>query len=164
MDGSIFTECSSRSAYLASYLYPSMFTAADSSTWKIETSHDQYIELSIIDLNIPDRTKTGTYLEVFDIDRHGKRIASFGRFTEYTQPRAGVKSSWNVMEIEFRVGKNGRGRGFFGYYEAKRFQSFQEFYISINIHSSVSVAGKCYHSRNKFTLFFFLRQHQIERV
>lgn len=97
-----------------------MLTSSELNTWKIRVYHGQYIELYFIDFNTPDFTKTDAYIEVFDSDKMGHRSGSLGRFI--TMPYTSVKSSWHVMDVEFRGGSEVGGRGFFGRYEAKRFE------------------------------------------
>ena len=120
IDGNIYTSCTVQSAYLASYLYPSQYTTSDSNTWKIEVQSGQYIELYVLDLDIPNYFNMVSFIEVFDMDLEGKRKGSLGRFDKSTMPHFCLKSSWHSMEIEFRILDSVIfGNGFFGRYEAK---------------------------------------------
>ena len=103
-----------------------MLTISQSNIWKTEGQPGQYIELYIIDLNVFGETRTDTFIEIFDVDKSGKKRESLGRFTK-TIPHNTLKSSWHRMEMEYRIVSGVNGRGFFGRYETKRFQQFQTF-------------------------------------
>lgn len=125
-DGSVHMECKLKSAYVGSYLYPSIWTTSESNTWKLEGQPGQYIELYIIDLHVVGLTRNDTFIEIFDLDKSGERRESLGRIYN-TLIHKTLKSSWHRMEIEYSIGSGVTGRGFFGRYETKGFQPFQNF-------------------------------------
>ena len=100
---------------IASYLYPSFYTRIDTNTWKIVGKKGQYIELTIIDLDIEIEDEIDSFIEIFDISLHATN-SSFGRLYDQDRESAHYKSSWHMMDIKFRVGNNLSGRGFFGRY------------------------------------------------
>jgi hypothetical protein len=57
-----------------------------------------------------------SFVEVFDIGLNKERSSSMGRFTKVTKPHVDLLSSWHMMDVEFRVGSDLTGRGFFGLY------------------------------------------------
>jgi len=100
---------------IASYLYPSFYTRSDTNTWKIEGRIGQYIELTVIDLDIENQDNIDSFIEIFDISLDATK-SSFGRLYRKGIKSTQYKSSWHMMDIEFRVGNELTGRGFFGRY------------------------------------------------
>ena len=100
---------------IASYLYPSFYTRSDTNTWTIEGRIGQYIELTIIDLDIQIEDNINSFIEIFDISLDTMK-SSFGRLYRKDLGNTHYKSSWHMMDIEFRVGNKLAGRGFFGRY------------------------------------------------
>jgi hypothetical protein len=98
---------------IASYLYPSFYKRLDANTWILEGRKGQYIELTVIDLDIDI---FGSYIEMFDISLEGTK-SSFGRLSRKGIESTHYKSSWHMMVIEFRAGDIISGRGFFGRYK-----------------------------------------------
>ena len=104
---------------IASYLYPSFYKRLDANTWTLEGRKGQYIELTVIDLdiNIYSIGNVGdSYVEMFDMSLEGTK-SSFGRLYRKGIESTHYKSSWHKMVIEFRIGDNLSGRGFFGRYK-----------------------------------------------
>jgi len=100
---------------IASYLYPSFYTRSDINTWKLEGWIGQYIELTVIDLDIEIKGNIDSFIEIFDMSWEGTK-SSLGRLYKKGIESTHYKSSWHMMDIEFRVGNKLRGRGFFGRY------------------------------------------------
>ena len=102
---------------IASYLYPSFYKRFDSNTWTLEGRKGQYIELTVIDLDIHiKRSISDSYIEMFDISLEGTK-SSFGRLYRKGIGSTHYKSSWHMMVIEFRISDDRSGRGFFGRYK-----------------------------------------------
>jgi hypothetical protein len=102
---------------IASYLYPSFYKRFDSNTWTLEGRKGQYIELTVIDLDIHIiRNIRDSYIEMFDISLEGTK-SSFGRLYRKGIKSTHYKSSWHMMVIEFRISDDLSGRGFFGRYK-----------------------------------------------
>ena len=102
---------------IASYLYPSFYKRLDANTWILEGRKGQYIELTVIDLDIHiKRSISDSYIEMFDISLEGTK-SSFGRLHRKGINSTHYKSSWHMMVIEFRAGDIISGRGFFGRYK-----------------------------------------------
>ena len=102
---------------IASYLYPSFYKRFDSNTWTLEGRKGQYIELTVIDLDIHiKRSIRDSYIEMFDISLEGTK-SSFGRLSRKGIESTHYKSSWHMMVIEFRISDNLSGRVFFGRYK-----------------------------------------------
>ena len=114
---------------IASYLYPSFYTRSDANTWKLEGRIGQYIELTVIDLDIIIETNIVSFIEIFDISLEGTK-SSFGRLYRKGIESTHYKSNWHMMAIEFRVGNNLTGRGFFGRYKIIDAASNMNQYVS----------------------------------
>ncbi|XP_071128650.1 G-protein coupled receptor GRL101-like [Mytilus edulis] len=114
-----FATCTEKTAYIASHLYPSLYTASDTNMWKIRGRYGQYIELQFIELDVNILQLVDAFVEVFDFDIVGERSESLGRFTKATKPHFRLVSSWHMMDVEFRVGNDLTGRGFLGLYTIK---------------------------------------------
>ena len=119
VNASRFATCTEKTAYIASHLYPSLYTASDTNMWKIRGRYGQYIELQFIELDVNILQLVDAFVEVFDFDIVGERSESLGRFTKATKPHFRLVSSWHMMDVEFRVGNDLTGRGFLGLYTIK---------------------------------------------
>ncbi|VDI03838.1 relaxin family peptide receptor 2 [Mytilus galloprovincialis] len=119
VNASRFATCTEKTAYIASHLYPSLYTASDTNMWKIRGRYGQYIELQFIELDVNIFKLVDAFVEVFDFDIVGERSESLGRFTKATKPHFRLVSSWHMMDVEFRVGNDLTGRGFLGLYTIK---------------------------------------------
>ena len=113
----------------ASYLYPSFYTRSDVNTWKLKGTIGQYIELAVIDLDIEIEYNIDSFIEIFDISLEGAK-SSLGRLYRKGIGSTHYKSSWHMMDIEFRVGNNLSGRGFFGRYKIIDVVSNMNQYVS----------------------------------
>ena len=111
IDASTSAVCRFKSAYIASFLYPTLYKREDYNVWEIRGYYGQHIELEILDLEMKNELKINSFLEVFDVSLQGKQT-SIGRFTTLLIPFDKVISSWHMMDIEFRVGNPLPGRGF----------------------------------------------------
>ncbi|CAC5409404.1 unnamed protein product [Mytilus coruscus] len=114
-----FATCTAKNAYIASYLYPSLYTASDTNIWKIRGRYGQYIELQFIELDVNNMALVDSFVEVFDFEHWIAYPTSLGRFTKTRMPLNRMISSWHMMDVEFRVGNDLTGKGFLGLYTIK---------------------------------------------
>ena len=114
---------------IASYLYPSFYANNDVNTWKLKGEIGQYIELTVIDIDISIGAYVDSFIEIFDISLE-KTKSSFGRLHRKGIERTQYKSSWHMMDIEFQAGNIISGRGFFGRYKIIDAASNMNQYVS----------------------------------
>jgi hypothetical protein len=118
VDGTMYARCTARIAYLASFLYPALYTMSETNLWEIRGKYGQFIKLKFIELDVNNQifSIVDSFVEVFDIGLNKERSSSMGRFAKATKPHVDLLSSWHMMDVEFRVGSDLTGRGFFGLY------------------------------------------------
>jgi hypothetical protein len=67
--------CRFKSAYIASFLYPTLYKREDYNVWEIRGYYGQHIELEILDLEMKNELKINSFLEVFDVSLQGKQTS-----------------------------------------------------------------------------------------
>ncbi|XP_062589227.1 uncharacterized protein LOC134250885 isoform X2 [Saccostrea cucullata] len=120
--------CRMQSAYISTDLYPAPYKKGDSATWKIDGKFGQYVQLTILNLDIVNggASCSNSYIAVYDTDLN-QRQKLIGRFCKENRPFRIITSRWHFMRIEFRSRTDQiPGQGFLGFYELVYFtQNFQ---------------------------------------
>ncbi|KAG9511198.1 hypothetical protein GZH46_00237, partial [Fragariocoptes setiger] len=118
--------CMGDCGQLKSVNYPLNYANNHRCRWSIRAPENHYVNLSIIDFDIPssssDATKLGTcifdYLTVID-GYTGKRI---GCYCNEDLPPPYILSPWNELIIQFNTNSETTGRGFYFQYEFRQLE------------------------------------------
>ncbi|XP_061178746.1 uncharacterized protein LOC133187405 [Saccostrea echinata] len=110
--------CRQQSAYIATNRYPAPYKADETCIWKIEGTFGQYVDLSLLHLDVinGDATCSNSYIAIYDIDLNESEVL-LGRFCKENRPYRNITSRWHRMRVEFHSGNEEKqGQGFLGLY------------------------------------------------